>query len=127
MKRQISIYIFYGILLLALVAVLLLMNASLENRDREIRIAEKNAADTADAADAAEYLPSSREISAYYRYTLRVDDGQLSVYQTEGDMLYLDTGIKLANLPQQVQARISEGVGFHSEEELFAFLESYSS
>lgn len=121
MKRQVRICIFYGVILLLIVAVLWFMNASLERQKREVKLAEAGMEET------EENLAINKELSVNYKYVLKVEDGQLSVYDRDQDTLYLDTGIQIDDLPQYVQIKITEGMGFDSEEELFAFLESYSS
>lgn len=121
MKRQVRICIFCGAVLLLAAAFLLFMNTSAKQQTKEEKIAGT------DAEETEQSLQASREVTAEYKYLLREEDGQLSVYCTDKDTLFLDTGIRMADLPQYVQVRVNEGLGFDSEEELFAFLESYSS
>lgn len=62
-----------------------------------------------------------------YLYVLRDCDGRVVVYLQESGELFMETGIRTADLPEDVQNRLSEGFGFQNEESLFDFLESYSS
>lgn len=45
----------------------------------------------------------------------------------ETDEFYMETSIVYRLLPESVQAQIDRGKYFESEEELFEFLENYSS
>lgn len=60
-------------------------------------------------------------------YALRTRDGYLQVYILETDEFYMETSIVYRLLPESVQAQIDAGKEFESEEELFEFLENYSS
>ena len=56
-----------------------------------------------------------------YPYLLKDLDGNV-VSQN-----FMETGIRSADLPMDLQQRLKNGIGFESQEELFDFLESYSS
>lgn len=60
-------------------------------------------------------------------YELRTKDGYLQVYIVETGEFYMETSIVYRLLPESVQAQIDHGKYFESEEELFGFLENYSS
>lgn len=60
-------------------------------------------------------------------YALRTKDGYLQVYILETGDFYMETSIVYRLLPEQVQAQIDAGKYFETEEELFGFLENYSS
>lgn len=60
-------------------------------------------------------------------YALRTKDGFLQVYILETGDFYMETSIVYRLLPEAVQAQIDQGKYFDSEEELFEFLENYSS
>jgi hypothetical protein len=61
--------------------------------------------------------------TAYY---LRIKDGRVTVYLENGE-IYENTEIAEASLPASVQKKISEGYIIHSNQELYSFLENYSS
>lgn len=72
-------------------------------------------------------------ICKYYKleenkgYYLMVADHFIVVYQEDKETLYMNTDITLGNLPDSLQAEIIQGKYVETEEELYNFLESYSS
>lgn len=69
----------------------------------------------------------------YYRqedeaqFYLEVEMGRIVVYQTEDDSLYAYTEVKFNKLPEELQKEILSGKYIKTIEELYHFLESYSS
>lgn len=72
-------------------------------------------------------------ICKYYRdetpkqFYLKVADHFIIVCEEDGQTLYMNTDILLERLPDSLQQEIMEGKPVASEEELYLFLESYSS
>ncbi len=62
-----------------------------------------------------------------YRYIIFEEDGRLTVFESDNQTRYLDTGISAETLPEELKEKLETGIRFQTEEELFAFLESYSS
>lgn len=60
-------------------------------------------------------------------YIIREEDGYLSVYFGDYDTLYMYTGIAYQGLPEELKKEISNGKTFDTLEDLYRFLESYSS
>lgn len=60
-------------------------------------------------------------------YYLMVADHLIVVYREDQQTLYMDTDILLENLDDILQAEIIQGKYLETEEEVFNFLESYSS
>lgn len=60
-------------------------------------------------------------------YYLKKNGDYLSVYQGNSRDVYFETGIRLSDLPEDIQAEVETGIVFNSLEELFGFLENYSS
>ena len=58
---------------------------------------------------------------------LAVKDNEVVVYLEDRKTIYLDTGIRLEDLPEDVQMQIIQMMPVKSEEELYGFLENYSS
>ena len=56
-----------------------------------------------------------------------VADHFIVVYEEDRSTLYMNTDILLERLPDSLQREIMEGKFVASEEELYLFLESYSS
>ena len=60
-------------------------------------------------------------------FYLMVADHFIVVYEEDGQSLYMNTDILLERLPDSLQREIMVGKHVESEEELYQFLESYSS
>ena len=67
----------------------------------------------------------------YYRqqaqFYLEVEMGRIVVYQTADDSLYAYTEVKFDTLPENLQREVLSGKYIGTVEELYHFLESYSS
>lgn len=72
-------------------------------------------------------IVASAENLIEYAYIVRAADGKLVVYLEDGKTVYMETGIRIENLSQQMQEKSSKGIGFTTLESLYDFLESYSS
>ncbi len=60
------------------------------------------------------------------QFYLDVQMGRIVVYQTEDDTLYAYTELKFAELPEKLQREILAGKYIETVEELYHFLETYS-
>lgn len=60
-------------------------------------------------------------------YILKVKDGVIQVYQSDGETLYESTGIPLSVLPEEMQREVSAGKTIEDSAALYSFLENYSS
>jgi len=60
-------------------------------------------------------------------YYLAVYDNEVVVYQEDRETIYIETHIMLDSLPVQLQERIIDMMWIEDEEELYSFLENYSS
>lgn len=56
-----------------------------------------------------------------------VYDGLLTVLLEDGETVYLNTGIRVPDLPESVQMEIIQGMFVEDEESLYDFLENYTS
>lgn len=55
------------------------------------------------------------------------EDGYLVIYDKNAMKRYDETTILVTNLPERLRLKVEEGIYFINEEELYAFLENYSS
>lgn len=62
-----------------------------------------------------------------YEYILMEEKGYVVVYHTDRKTVYASTDIMIARLPDTLQAEIKKGKYINSEEQLYSFLENYSS
>ncbi len=62
-----------------------------------------------------------------YLFYLKIERGNVTVYQIEDDQVYAYTDIKMVDLPDEMQLEILNGKYFENIGELYEFLETYSS
>ena len=60
-------------------------------------------------------------------FLLKVEDGWITVYEKETGEVFEHTNIPLESLPQELQAEVLLGKTLEGNEELYSFLENYSS
>lgn len=69
----------------------------------------------------------SAHITPPHQYVVMEEEGFLTVYLDNTDTVYMYTGIVSSTLPMELQEEISNGKAFSNLEDLYRFLESYSS
>lgn len=62
-----------------------------------------------------------------YKYYLADLDGYVAVYKSDRETLYETTSIRVESLPQKLREEIRLKKGLTDEQELYSFLENYSS
>lgn len=80
-----------------------------------------------DMQDTEPTVAANTDNTAVYPYIIKDSDGRVVVYRTETMEVYMETGIRTDQLPEEIKNRLDGGIGFADEESLFDFLESYSS
>jgi len=136
--KRIGIY-FFCVVALGCVTSSILYRRSEEAN--EIRL-EKSASETLDE-DWAETEDGPIEISSSdaqdevievsdgnasdERFLIKEEEGYLVIYDRMTMKRYDETTIQLCDLPERLQKLVSDGLYFADEEELYAFLENYSS
>ena len=61
------------------------------------------------------------------KYCIKNDSGMLSVYNGTASEKYFDTGVYFEELPDEAKNKVTNGLYFFNETDLYDFLESYSS
>ena len=84
-------------------------------------------ADTAPVQTASCPDTDSKKSSTEEKYYVKVSGEYLSVYFSDTDRLYFETSLKVSNLPEYLRRDALEGIPFTSLENLYSFLENYSS
>ncbi len=74
-----------------------------------------------------EVLAVEGNVEKNSEYLLKELNGYVIVYLGDEKTVYEVTGISITELPKEVQNQIQEGIKFNSINELYAFLENYSS
>ncbi len=117
MKRQISISILLAILVIALTWIYIRFANDTQLHDNGV-LTKENKQENA--------LEISQEYVSF-QYYIKDDDGRLVVYETKTQSIYAQTSIETDTLPEEIQDHLDTGIFFQTEEELYNFLESYSS
>lgn len=74
-----------------------------------------------------ELVNASGDTGDYGLFFLKDQDGFVLVYEGDKTTVYEPTGIALEGLPQKLRQEIKEGKYLKTYEELYSFLENYSS
>ena len=118
MKRQISVSIFFAILLIVMVWFYIKIY-----NDRKPIVDERSTEQSVIKEDAVEISQKYEN----YDYYVKDEDGRVVVYSTKNEKLMMETGIETFSLPSVIQEKLEEGIFFETEEKLYDFLENYSS
>lgn len=123
MKRQISICIILAVIVIILALFYIKLNNE-SNPDNRQNSTENSTVSTEDKS--TESIISSNEYINYY-FCAKNDNGRVSIYDVKTQTLYMETGIETSLLSEEMRMELESGIYFKTEEELFDFLESYSS
>lgn len=124
MKSKISIcFLTIFIILLALFTI---EKINTQRAADEAAITAQNKDKDKDANDKKESLQTSNE-AKNASYCIKNDSGMLSVYNGAASEKYFDTGVYFEELPDEVKNKVTNGLYFFNETDLYDFLESYSS
>lgn len=83
--------------------------------------------ETEQLTETEEILAETSNLPMDAIFILKDCDGYLAVYLIAQDAVYMYTDITMDTLPKSLQEEISAGKTFSDTEELFQFLETYSS
>ena len=128
MKKTTSICLFTGMIFLLLILIVYLLftqqNAGAGKKDISAATEEILAEN-----DTAENIRTTESIAIYepYTYVIKQKDGILVVYQSDGVTEFFETNIRVRDLDEEMIKKSENGIFFSNDQELYAFLESYSS
>ena len=119
MKKTTSICLFTGMIFLLLVMVVYLLFTQQDTGEKEMP------AET----DTEKELKTTESLAVYesYAYVIKQKDGILVVYQSDGITEFFETNIRIRDLNEDMVKKLENGIRFSDDQELYAFLESYSS
>ena len=128
MKKTTSICLFTGMIFLLLVMVVYLLFIQQDTGEKEQDLAaatEEMPAET----DTEKELKTTESLAVYetYAYIIKQKDGILVVYQSDGITEFFETNIRIRDLNEDMVKKLENGIRFSDDQELYAFLESYSS
>lgn len=128
MKKTTSICLFTGMIFLLLVMVVYLLFTQQDTGEKEQDLAaatEEMPAET----DTEKELKTTESLAVYESYAcvIKQKDGILVVYQSDGITEFFETNIRIRDLNEDMVKKLENGIRFSDDQELYAFLESYSS
>jgi hypothetical protein len=119
-----------AILIFVCIAILFFSVAEESNKERnesvEPQTMQADALNSEADTEADDSVISSKT-EENYKYIILEEDGHLLVYYSDNATLFFDSGIQTKNLPEDVLDKLKTGIRFLNEEELYEFLENYSS
>lgn len=125
MKSKISIC-FLTIVVILLALVMIEKINTQRAADKAAIIAQSNENDDKEEKNEKESLLTSNE-AKNAKYCIKNDSGMLSVYNATASEKYFDTGVYFEELPDEAKNKVTNGLYFFNETDLYDFLESYSS
>lgn len=120
MKRKVSICIIFCAVVLSAAGMAFLPGRKQPEETQMTELASE-------VQETEPAVAANTDNTAVYLYVIKDCDGRVVVYRTETMEVYMETGIRSDQLPEEIRNRLGSGIGFADEESLFDFLESYSS
>ena len=117
MKKQISICLF----LLAITAGILTWKIT------EIKKPEEPVLPSSEEPSDSERTAESMQIAPTVKYYLLLEDDTIFVYAADHQTLCYEISVKNRPLSAECEKQLATGLSFYSDEELYEFLENYSS
>ena len=118
MKRQMSISIFLAIMVLVLAWLYIKISNETQYK-KEIITTENEITNEQSTTISQPYIS--------YPYYIKAMDGRLVVYMSKNHEIFMETSIESNMLPEELKEQLKVGIFFENEEDLYGFLESYSS
>lgn len=128
MKKTTSICLFTGMIFLLLVMVVYLLFTQQDTGEKEQDLAAATEEMPAETDTEKELKTTeSLAVNESYAYVIKQKDGILVVYQSDGITEFFETNIRIRDLNEDMVKKLENGIRFSDDQELYAFLESYSS
>ena len=127
MKYKLGICIFCVILLGVGLTIGSFSGSKREERDNPTeQIVEQQVQEIKREKMISPSVETNKELT-YFKYMIYQDGERLTVYESDSTTIYMQTDIMVEQLPEDVREQLDLGIGIQTEEELYDFLESYSS
>lgn len=127
MKYKLGICIFCVILLGVVLTIGSFSGSKREERDNPTeQIVEQQVQEIRREKMISPSVETNKELT-YFKYMIYQDGERLTVYESDSTTIYMQTDIMVDQLPEDVREQLDLGIGIQTEEELYDFLESYSS
>ena len=118
LKKMISVCLLFVLLLAGSLWIDQTMLSSEKPKPEEV--AQEMAADTEKMTESMSHL-------SHTKYYVHASEGYVVIYQADHETVYCETSIRVEHLPEELQSSLEEGIALYSDEELYEFLENYSS
>lgn len=123
MKQRYSICIF-----IAMVVIVAISAVFVQKNEKEEQLQqEAQNKDLIVSEGDSEQVISSSKFEENYKYIIFEVDGHLQVFYSDNQTMFFDTGILSNSLPDKLSNELDKGIRFQNDEELYEFLENYSS
>ena len=113
MKKMISVCLLFVLLLAGSLWIDQTMRSSEKAKPEEV--AEEMVSDTEKMTESMSHL-------SYTKYYVHASEGYVVICQADHETVYCET-----SLPEELQSSLEDGIALYSDEELYEFLENYSS
>lgn len=91
-----------------------------ENIVSDPPVTEEKLTDTEEMAESMSYLSNPK-------YYLMEQDGSVIIYEQDKKTVYAETAISVELIPERLRVQLKDGIAIDTEQELYEFLENYSS
>ena len=126
MKKTLSICIFCVILFMGFWIVWNILSPKEESKELESEKRVENSSKEFKQSEIPSSVETNKEVT-YYKYMIYQDGERLTVYESDSITVFMETDILVDELPEDMREQLNLGIGICTEEELYDFLESYSS
>lgn len=125
--KRIGIYFFCVVALGCVTSTILYRKSERANEIRLEKAAQEEIGATQEKRETEDMMMVSDNQASEERFLVVEEDGYLVIYDRMNRKRYDETTIKIGDLPERLQEELEDGLYFVNEEELYAFLETYSS
>lgn len=125
MKQKISICVLSAFIIVIGLSVFLSWDKTRQNENPKLATEIRLETESRSGEDLLPIMREQEPVQA--EFLLFEEDGRISVFYEKDQSLFMETGIPVWYLPKELQLKLQDGIPFATEEELYEFLESYSS
>lgn len=125
MKKTVGICFFAAALVTVAVGYCVMFQNKTEQKEKQGSVPQQIQSETEEMA--AIEITESMAPPGTYEYVVLVKDNRLAVYRKGEKEIYFETNIRVDELDKMAAQKAESGIYFQNEQELYAFLESYSS
>lgn len=125
MKQKISICVLSAFIIVIGLSIFLSWDKTRQKENPKLATEIRLETESRSGEDLLPIMREQEPVQA--EFLLFEEDGRISVFYEKDQSLFMETGIPVWYLPKELQLKLQDGIPFATEEELYEFLESYSS